>query len=182
MKPQFFKLIVSILILLATTSCYAARVDGPYRGKVVDADTGQPIKGVVVLGTWSKVTVTAGGGVSGYYDAMETVTDKNGDFNITGLGLLVLSNVAPMNVFIFKAGYEYIGEGPWEALKWDGGLLDKKVKWEGDRAIIPLRRLTIEERETSATFPPSPPIQAPEEKIRMMMKEIQKERKERGLD
>ncbi len=32
-------LIVIILILLGNTSCYAARVDGPYKGRVIDAGT-----------------------------------------------------------------------------------------------------------------------------------------------
>jgi hypothetical protein len=184
-------------------SCYAARIDGPYRGKVIDADTREPIEGVVVLGTWYREIVTPGGAVHNYYDAMETVTDKNGEFEIKGLGLLVMSNVIPMDVLIFKAGYEY-ESGSWKGLRsrgrrwneneesYDPTLRTKvkkpvfdfkvKVTYEGDKAIIPLKKLTMEERNTSITFPPSPPIQAAREKIKIMMEEIRKERKERGLD
>lgn len=177
------KSIVSFFILffLLQGCCYPVRYDGPYKGKVVDVDTGKPIEGVVVLGQWSKVAVTPAGGVSSYYDAQERVTNKNGEFEIRGLGLKILSNVAPMNVLIFKVGYQYIGLGPWDSLKLDGGLLKKKVSWEGDKAIIPLRKLTIEERKEEGTFPPGPPGEAPLEKVILMLKEIDKEGMARGL-
>lgn len=201
MKNLFMATIFCITTVTLISSCYGVRHDGPYRGRVIDADTREPLEGVVVLGTWDREIITPGGAVHKYYNAMETVTDKNGDFEIKGLGLLVLNNVIPMDVLIFKAGYEY-DSGSWKGLKsrgWKGSeesydpdlkskvtrpVFDQKMKviWAGDRAIIPLRKLTMEERRKSATFPPAPSIQAPEEKVRIMMDEIQKERKERGLD
>jgi hypothetical protein len=51
-----------------------------------------------------------------------------------------------MSVFIFKAGYEYIIKGPWIAFKKDK-LLMQKIKWEGNRVVIPLRKLTMPERK-----------------------------------
>lgn len=174
-----FLIIAFIFYLIFLPSCYAARVDGPYEGRIIDAETGQPIEGVVVLGVWSREYIGPGGAVHSYYDAMETVTDKNGDFKIKGLGLLVVSNVIPMDFLIFKAGYEYLGLWPWASLKVDI-LLKKKIRWEGEKAIIPLKKLTMEGRQDSATFPHHPEV--PEEKIKMMMEEIRKERKERGLD
>ena len=175
------KLIILSLILLFA-GCYPIRYDGPYKGRVIDAETGKPIEGVVVLGVWYKEIATPAGGVGSYYDADETATDKNGDFEIQGKGLRILSNIGPMHVLIFKAGYQYIGMGMWESLSIDGGLMKKKAAWEGDRAIIPLRKLTMEERKESETFPSSPPAQAPREKIRLMMEELHKERKDRGLE
>ena len=173
------KLIVLIyLLLFLPTSCYPVRYDGPYRGKIVDAETAQPIESVVVLGTWSKELPTPAGAVSSYYDAMETVTDKNGEFEIPGLGLKILSNVTPMNILIFKAGYEYIGLWPWESFKEDESL-KKKVIWEGKKAIISLRRLTMEERMKKRS--PDYPSEAPKEKIKFMLNEINKDRTERGL-
>lgn len=179
MKSFILKLILGISILSSCSSYYASRVDGPYKGKVVDAETGQPIAGVVVLGTWYRQFPSPGGAVSKYYDAKETVTDKNGDFEIKGLGRLIMSNIIPMDVLIFKAGYEYIGMGPWESLKLDGGLLEHKVAWEGDRAIIPLRKLTMEERRNN--IPPLPPGEAPYNKIKLMLGEYNKNTKDLGL-
>jgi hypothetical protein len=172
-------LFLTVSFLLFTGCCYPVRYDGPYKGRVVDAETGNPIEGVVVLGVWYKVAATPAGGVSSYYDAAETVTDKNGDFEIRGLGLMILSNVDVMDVLIFKAGYQYIGSGPWDSLKHDGGLLMKKVAWEGNRAIIPLRKLTLEERKKQEGSPDYG--EAPKEKIRLMLREINKDRVGRGL-
>jgi hypothetical protein len=177
MKRILFTLIF-ISLVLSVTSCYGfavIRKDGPYEGRVIDADTREPIEGVVVLGVWYKENPGPGGAVSEYYDATETVTDKNGEFKIDGLGLLVISNVIPMDVLIFKAGYEY-ESGLWSALK----KYAKKIKWEGNKAIIPLRKLTMEERKKQGT--PDYPSEAPQEKIMLMLKEINKDRTERGLE
>ena len=84
--------------------------DGPYRGKVVDADTGNPIEGAAVLGEWPLETYGgAGGRVQIYCDAQETMTDKNGEFIVpqafcfhfwpfTKLGSTIFK--------IFKPGYD----------------------------------------------------------------------------
>jgi hypothetical protein len=175
---SFSGIIILWFLLCFATACYPIRHDGPYKGRVVDAETGKPIEGVVVLGVWYKEIATAAGGVSSYYDAKETVTDKNGEFEIKGIGLRIFTNIGPMHVLIFKAGYEYIGSGPWESLKLDGGLLKKNAAWEGKRAIIPLRKLTKEEREKQGS--PDYPSEAPE-KIRLILREINKDRVERGL-
>ncbi|MFZ3136137.1 MAG: carboxypeptidase-like regulatory domain-containing protein [Thermodesulfovibrionales bacterium] len=165
-------------LVMSATSCYGfavIRKDGPYEGRVIDADTGEPIEGVVVLGKWSTEIITPGGATHNFYDAQETVTDKNGEFSIEGLGLKILSNVIPMDVLIFKAGYEY-ESGSWSSLK----KYAKKIKWEGNKAIIPLRKLTMEERRKRR--PPIPPTEAPLKKIRLMLEEINKNEIELGAE
>lgn len=171
------KLLIIIFYLASLSSCYAARVDGPYEGKIIDAETGQPIEGVVILGTWYTVTITPGGGVHNFYDAQETVTDKNGDFRIKGLGLKILSNIEPMDALIFKAGYEY-DSGSWRSFK--EGTISKKYKWDGNKVIIPLKKLTMEERKKQGS--PDFSSQIPGGKMKLMLEEINKERSERGLD
>lgn len=176
MKP-----LLLIAILLFQTAClYAVRYDATYKGKIVDAETGEPIEGVVVLGEWDREYPTPAGAVHKFYDTKETVTDKNGDFEIPGVGLRVFTNIIPMNVLIFKAGYQHIGMGPWESFKEDGGLLMKKVKWDGDKAIIPLKKLTVEEMGKPGTYPPLPPGEAPLKNIKKMLLEINKYRTRQG--
>lgn len=55
------KAVRNVLVLLAFVSCLGcvsmARIDGPYRGRVVDAETERPIAGAVIHGTWSKVAL-----------------------------------------------------------------------------------------------------------------------------
>lgn len=172
------KLISLICFLLLFPACaYPVRYDGPYKGKIIDAETGAPIEGVVVLGVWYKETPTVAGGVSSYFDASETISNKNGEFEIPGLGLKIFSNVTQMNVMIFKSGYQYI-DGPWESHKYEGGLMKNKAKVEGDRIILPLRKLTMEERNKwIITRPPG----VPNEKMTMLTEEINKERIAEGL-
>ena len=147
MKRVLSVAVLNIIMVLATFTCaYGIQYDGPYSGKVIDADTGAPVEGVVVLGVWNTEKITPAGAVHDFHDATETVTDKNGEFEIPGKGFMIRGNVTPMDVLIFKAGYEHIGMSSWESLKEDL-ILRKKIKWEGKKAFIPLKKLTMEERK-----------------------------------
>lgn len=173
---KFLPLTILSIILSLLMSCWSyalVRYDGPYEGRIIDAEARQPIEGVVVLGVWYTETPSAAGALTKYHNAMETVTDKNGEFTIKGLGLLVMSNVLPMDVLIFKAGYTHYGMMTWKELK-------KAVKTEDNRLIIRLKKLTMEERKKQRT--PDYPSKAPQEKIMLMLQEINKDRTERGLE
>ena len=178
---RYTALFSSILLLILITGCFSrlALYDGPYEGKVVDADTREPIEGVVILGTWHKKTPTVAGSVSSFYDAYETVTDDKGEFYFSGQGPRVMSNLEPMRIRIFKAGYEYFEAG-WDSLDYDL-ILKRKIKWEGSKPIIPLKKLTMDERKKRGT-PSSPPSKAPLDKVIIMLREIDKERIALGLD
>lgn len=157
--------------------------DGTYRGRIVDADTGEPLEGVVVLGVWYTELPTPAGGVMSYYDAREAVTDKNGDFSIRGQGLRVMSNLLPMRPIIFKAGYEYL------QFFWDKESLNDekacgvKVTWDGKIPVIPLRKWPLDKRRKEELYkmPPGPPSDAPYEKVKHYLKELDKDAIERGL-
>lgn len=163
---------ISTLLVIAVISCDGSafiRKDGPYEGRIIDADTGQPIEGVVVLGVWYREHPGPGGAVSEYYDAMETITDKNGEFKIKGLGLLVMSNILPMDVLIFKAGYTHYGLMTWRELK---GL----YKTQENRAMIRLKKLTMEARKKRLIGKES----IPDNKQTMLIRELNQEKKELG--
>jgi hypothetical protein len=171
--------VASLLVLTLVSGCI--RYEGAHKGRVVDADTGEPIEGVVILGVWSREHAGPAGGTHTYYDARETVTDKDGEFVIPGIGLTggVVSFVEPMDANVFKAGYEYIG-GFWDSLHIGPAPYRKRIRWEGDKVIISLKKLTMEEREKMGT-PPSPPHETSIDQVRRMLREIDKDRIERGL-
>ena len=176
MMRKIVVLSLSMLILFACSGClYAVRYDGPYHGKVVDADTREPIEGVVVLGTWSVYHYDLAGGHHTYHDARETVTDKNGEFSISGQGLRVMSSLEPMSALIFKAGYSYYESGTWTTIK-EGLYSREQVKWEGDKAIFPLKKLTMEERKRQHADKET----IPDSKQKLLIKELNKEYKEIG--
>jgi hypothetical protein len=170
-------MLLLIGILLFLPSCaHAVRYDGPYSGKVIDAETKEPIEGVVVLGVWYTAQFSPAGATHNFYDAMETVTDKNGEFSIPGMGLRVLSNLKLRQIVIFKAGYEHLASGPWISLKKDI-LLRKKIKWEGDKAIIRFNKFTLEYRKKRLFGKEN----IPDEKQRLLIRELNKERVQIGL-
>lgn len=180
MKTKLILIFILMILSLQTGCLYAARYDGPYHGKVVDQQTREPIEGAVVLGTWSVYHFSLAGQYGTYYDAQEAVTDKNGEFVIPGVGLRILSSVRPMSAMIFKAGYSYYQSGFWDTMKND--YLNKDVQWEGEIPIFPLKKLTMDERKRSETFPSTPPTEASLDKVGLMLKEINIEASERGLE
>lgn len=83
--------------------------DGPYKGKVVEAETNEPVKGAVVIAVWQLERYGgAGGPVAMFFGAKETVADKNGEFeisSITGFHWWPFSSLDAPNVIVFKPGY-----------------------------------------------------------------------------
>jgi len=178
-----FGLLVILFLLIVQGCCGIPAIrgfvyEGAHEGRVVDADTGEPIEGVVVLGVWWSEFGTAGGGVSEFYDAKETVTDKNGDFSIPGQGMMILSNLSSMRALLFRAGYKYEAFY-WHTLKEDRGQR-MKIKWEGNKPTIPLKKLSMEERRRQGE-PPFPTEAYPNLKIPLLIKEINKDKIALGL-
>jgi hypothetical protein len=145
--------------------------EGTYKGKVVDDQTGAPIKGAVALATWSKCYPGYAGGSCKYYDAAEAVTNEKGEFEIPGQGLRLFTFLRKMGVGVFKAGYRFGGAPDWG-----------EGPNEHGRLIIKLLKLTLEQRKKGIGAPVGwPPLEAPYEKVKMFLKERNLDRKEKGL-
>ena len=137
-KISSAKLLLMAVLLLLFSGCVSlVYYEGDYHGKVIDAETLQPIEGAVVMAVWSKMYGTAGGPVYDYYDARETLTDENGEFTIKGMGPRAVTHLQKMKIVIFKAGYEDFDRSGWEEMK-----SDEQTLWEGEKAIIPLKKLS----------------------------------------
>jgi len=101
-KNRFLIRFVSVSFLAMLTSC--AHTDGPYRGKVVELETEKPIEGAVVAAKWMIEPYIRPEKVC---DAKETITDKNGDFELPK-GSCFCQPFAKINtpaVVVFKPGY-----------------------------------------------------------------------------
>ena len=86
-----------ILLLFITTSC-----DGEITGIVVDAETGQPIEGAVILVEWTNAKGVPGMSYTESYKVVEVVTDKEGKASIEEVSSPLVS--AP-RVTVYKKGY-----------------------------------------------------------------------------
>ncbi len=176
MEKKIIGALVSIFVILICGCGSFGSYEGDYKGRVADAETGEPLAGVVVLGIWQTETSGPGGAVLHFYDAREKLTDEKGEFSMPGMGLVLRWNLLPMRVLLFKAGYEEMGPMEWDAFK--EGPRSARIKWEGERALIPLKKMTMEEREKR--FVDKLGL-VPNEKQELLIKEISKERGAKGL-
>jgi len=104
---KIFFLAVSVFLFVASTNAFSAdflyHSDGPYKGKVIDLETGEPIEGAVVGGVWVlEFNFTP------FCDAKETVTDKNGEFILPKASCFTLWPLAEMtqlDIIVFKPGF-----------------------------------------------------------------------------
>ncbi len=98
---------VSVLVgLFFSAGCSPIFADGPYHGRVIDAETKQPIDGAAVLAVWRKETPMIGHPMESVHDAQETLTDKDGNFTIPGMSTFSpISRILEPLFTIFTPGY-----------------------------------------------------------------------------
>ena len=105
------KLIIALAILILCSSCAIYHHYGPYYGKVIDEETKKPLEGVVILANYYTWLHASPGGPAGYFlDALEVVTDKNGEFRIPSLNAFAFRPLSTFNSYpdfrIFKPHYK----------------------------------------------------------------------------
>jgi len=107
MKNITATLIVIVVITMLTTAALAA---GPWRGKIIDMETKEPLEDVVVLAVWERVYRTPAGDNPYFYEAKEVLTDKEGRFEIPSyrpINLLpIISYMRGPEFTIFKPGFD----------------------------------------------------------------------------
>ena len=194
MMARIFLLTVVIMMLwnasalASSASLYYS--DGPWMGKVIDAETKEPIERAVVLAVWDKVYATPTGRQSYFFDAIETLTDKNGTFIISIFNavnfLPIIRHIEGPNFIIFKPGYtsfpgpaynyfhKYFPHSPLRVdIKTLGDLFKKGVTVEVLRLKIRGERL----RNI-----PGGPTDVNAKKLPLFYKLINEERKNLGLE
>jgi len=80
----------------------------PFEGRVIDADTKEPIEGAVVLAVYFDEAITIAGTNTYPIDAQETLTDRKGEFKISEVREWFgprPGTVVKAEVIIFKPGY-----------------------------------------------------------------------------
>jgi hypothetical protein len=124
---------VALVLLFFTTYALFAK---PCMGRVVDEITGEPIAGVVVVGSWS----FRGPGATHCLDAREVVSDNRGEFELPiAVPAYVFGN---LRIAIYKVGYQRV-ECSWKYLEMIGSCYsDKPVIFENGRAVFPLKKVS----------------------------------------
>jgi hypothetical protein len=95
-----------LLVVLAAAGCRTGTEQwGPFRGQVVDAETGAPIAGANVMVLWIREP-PALHFAQQFYDAQETVTDAAGRFDIPRETHVFTAFVNAPAISAFAPGYE----------------------------------------------------------------------------
>ena len=79
-----------------------------FKGKVIDAETKEPIEGAVVVAVYNKATIGLGAGtLSSVINVREALTDKDGMFRIPSYTTMIqpFSWEISATFIIFKPGY-----------------------------------------------------------------------------
>jgi hypothetical protein len=94
---------------VALCGCTITHEFGPFMGKVVDAETGDPIAGAAVLIGFYTKGDSVGGWVYRFADAVETLTDDKGEFHFSPKRLTLFRTMSIWDkrcrISIFKPGY-----------------------------------------------------------------------------
>jgi hypothetical protein len=98
-----------IFIYVLTMTAIPALAAGPWKGKIIDIETKEPIEGAVVLAVWQRAYRTPAGDNTYFYNAKEVLTDKEGRYEIPSyrpINLLpIISYIREPEFTIFKPGY-----------------------------------------------------------------------------
>ena len=101
-----------ILLLLATNGFCGGWIfyhDGPYKGVVIDAETGKPIEGAAVLAIYNVMQYFMGPDAGEVFSSVkEVVTNEKGEFYIpshTWIHLYPIAKKGTTDFLIFKPGY-----------------------------------------------------------------------------
>lgn len=103
-------LLLSSLIFASQSQAWWIIYNKPeYRGRIIDEETKQPIKGAVVVAVYYKEPLIGGPGGPNtkYHDAQEALTDEKGEFVIPAYTALVnpFYTEEYTRFIIYKAGY-----------------------------------------------------------------------------
>ena len=181
--------IISVLSL--SGNCNNAFAAGPWKGKIIDVETKEPLEGAVVLAVWERVYRTPAGANSYFYEAKEVVTNKAGEFEMssyTTINLLPIISYMRGPLFtIFKPGYGsvngmalggyFTGVAPEEQ---DFKLEEKRYRYAA--GVVELPKLKTREERLEAQSNAIPLGGVPDEKMPILLSLINVERKSLGLD
>lgn len=170
--------LIMALVSLATVLLMApaaGRTEGPFTARIVDAETGTAVPGVIVVALYQKKTPGNVHPNTDFYDLDETVTDADGRFSFPARELPTstpLVHVIGPEMIIFKGGYagwhfqgvdsrQHVDFGVREAAVADGW---RKFRTTG--VVIEIAPVKTRDERSAALgdanyFPPIPEGRAP---------------------
>ena len=149
-------LLILALPIAYLTMCSTYYAAEPIRATVIDAETGQPIEGVVVVAHWELEGGLEGGSNMGQVKVLESITDENGILNFPAWGPKrvssgILSNTRLKDkdpgLLFFKSSYKYLSIQNNKGLEKTAskGPIVRTSIWNGKKIKLKKFRGTISE-------------------------------------
>lgn len=111
-KKKVIYLIIFVLFWVSVSHCLGSWLiynKPEFKGKVIDAETKEPIQGAVVVTVYEKHSLIGGpgGGYTSVIKVKEVLTDRNGEFLITSYTTMIQPNSIEdaVDIIIYKPGY-----------------------------------------------------------------------------
>jgi hypothetical protein len=181
-KTLLHFIFISITALLIF-GCTISHEYGPYKGKVLDKETNEPLEGAVVfMRFFTNFQLSPGGPVSKFVDAVEVMSDKNGEFEIPRQKLQAIRFFHGWDphgsIIIFKPGYgAYPGHKDVSPKFKPGGTLP-----EDENVVVWLPKLKTKEERMENQSHASFTSDIPFEKWQNLFRLRNIEREQAGLE
>lgn len=108
---RFVGLMAVVVLSLSTEACGGQEQWGPFRGRLVNSETGEPIVGGLVFVSWQhKGFSGTGDGIPEFIAGQEAVTDADGWFEAPGISARWQSLIGPPCCGIYVPFFEPIAE------------------------------------------------------------------------
>ncbi len=181
------KLFLAVVLTIILGGCGPMNplfAGGPYKGKVIDAESKAPIVGAVVLAVWYRSAPGLGVSSHGFLDAEEVLTDKSGEF-IVGehppASLIPGTWVDGPNITIFYPNYGYFPRYQVAPRQPPGGYKGLLAEMEKRAVVIELPPLkTLKDKREGMRLVDR--AEVPNEKKPNLNKLINQQRRELGLE
>lgn len=174
-------LLLGALALTLTSACagHVVYASGPYRGRVIDTETQQPLVGAVVLAIWHReVPVAPHGPAVDYHDSLELLTDTNGEFTVPEkTHFTLIGKIREPDFVIYYPGY-----APYPSVRARPQGKEVSAAYEQRVFSVELMRLkTPEERRSNVRDMPVSISRVPDDKMPTLARLVNKERQDLGL-
>jgi len=180
-----FIVLISALLFLSVPAFglfHPLIAGGPFRGRVIDAETKQPLEGAVVLAVWENKTPGVAGYGYSYLDSEEVLTDENGRFIV---GRHPPTSLVPAWVYGPRIDIFYPGYGSYPINHVSppvplGGEEELRERMAKEGLTIELPRLKTR-AERLKVIRGALPLEVPRKKIPNLMRLINIESKAIGI-
>jgi hypothetical protein len=158
---------------LAGCAGHLAYPSGPFRGRVIDAETKQPLAGAAVVVVWWWDAPGLGHPTEGVEDAVEVVTDKDGEFIVPRKShVRFFGEVTRYYIVVYFPGYrDFLGQHGFD-------VSDSSC---GTPKVVELARAGDSERRRFARIPLAA-SDVEKNKIPNLMRLVEQEERALGLD